>query len=126
MLDESTPARLLLLLFRLIVHGELFCLLHVDEDCLKLYPWTIAHPTSPCKHVIVDLLFHNCLIVEGSQSLYIVLLIIWLVLLGVEFFVLQKLYEGLGCLYLHKIEHSFTVCLEPKDGYFQHTRYPIF
>ena len=76
MLDGATPAPLLLLLLRLIDNGEFFCLLHVDETCLKLYPWTIVHTTSPCKHVLVNVLFHHFLLVEGYQSLYIVSLIV--------------------------------------------------
>ena len=38
---------------RLIVHGELLCLFHVDDTCLDQYPCTIVHITSPCKHVII-------------------------------------------------------------------------
>ena len=72
MLDGATLTPLLLLLFRLIAHGEIFCLFHVDETCLKLYPWTIVHTTSPCNHVILNLLFHRYLLVEGSKLLYIV------------------------------------------------------
>ena len=101
MLDGATLAPLLLLLFQLVAYGGCSCLLHVDETCLKLYPWTIVHPTLPCKHVLVNLLFHHCLLVEGSQLLYIVSLIIQLFLLGVECFGLQELFEGLGCLYLN-------------------------
>ena len=114
MLDGATLAPLLLLPFRLIAHGESFCLLHVDETCLKLYPWTIFNPTSPCKNVLVNLLFHHCLLVEGSQSLYILSLIIRLVLLGVEYFGAQELFKVLGCLYLHKIENTcFQYLLKP-------------
>ena len=40
----------------------------VDETCLKLHPWTIVHPTSPCKYVIVIRFLYRCLLVEGSQS----------------------------------------------------------
>ena len=75
MLDGSTPAPLLLLLFQLISHGKFFCIFHVDETCLKLYPWTIVHPTSTLKHVLVIVLFNHCLLVEGSQSIYTVSLI---------------------------------------------------
>ena len=38
---------------------------------LNLYPWTIVHPISPCKYVLVNLLFYHCLLVEGSQYFYI-------------------------------------------------------
>ena len=113
---RNQPAPLLLLLFRLIYHGELFCLFHVDETSLKLYPWTIVHPTSPCKHVIVNLLCAHCLLVEGSQSREIVSLIVWLVLLCVECFFLQEMFEGWSCLYLHQFVHLFPLCLESKDG----------
>ena len=71
MLDGATPAPLLL-----IVHCELFCLLHVDDTCLKLYALTIVHPTSPCKHIVVYLLFDHCLLVEGYQLLDVVSLIV--------------------------------------------------
>ena len=71
MLDGPTFALLLL-----IVYCESFCLFHVDETCLKLYALTIVHPTSPCKDIVVYLLFDHCLLVEGSQSLDIVLLIV--------------------------------------------------
>ena len=53
MLDGATPAPLLLPLFRLIAHGELFWIFNVHETGLKLYPWIIVHPTSPWKHDIV-------------------------------------------------------------------------
>ena len=122
MLDEATSATLLLLLFRLIAHGEFFCLFHVDDNCLELYPWTIVHTNSPCKHVLVNLLFRHCLLVEGSQFIYIVSLIILLVLLGVQCFSLQEMFEGLGCLYLNQIEHLFPVFIEPKDGYYHHAQ----
>ena len=112
-LDGASQAPLLLPLLRLISHGEFFCLFCVDETCLKLYTWNIVHPTSTCKHIIVKLLFHHCLLVEGSQSLYIVSLRIRLVLINVECFVLQELFKGLGCLYLHQIEHLFPICLDP-------------
>ena len=71
MLDGATPAPLLL-----IVHCGFFCLFRVDETFLKLYSLTIVHPTSPCKHIVVYLLFDHCLLVEGSQSLDVVLLIV--------------------------------------------------
>ena len=87
MLDGATPASLLL-----IAHSEFFCLFHVDETCLKLYAFTIVHPTSPCKNVVVYLFFDHCLIVEGSQSLGVVSLIVRLVLLGVEYLCLQELF----------------------------------
>ena len=112
-------------LFCLITRGEWFFLYLVYENYLKLYPWNIVHPNSPCKPVLVNLLFSHCLIVEGSQLFYIVSLIVWLVLLDVECFGLQELFEGWGCVYLHKIEHFFPVCLEPNDGYSHHTRYTI-
>ena len=78
MLDRDTPAPLYLLLSRLISYGVCFCLVYVDESCLKLYPWTILHPTLPWKYVLVNFLFCNCLVVEGPQSFYIVLLTVWL------------------------------------------------
>ena len=81
MLDVDTPAPLLL-----IFHCEFFCLLHVDKTCLKLYALTILHPTSPFKYIVVYLLFDNCLLVEGSQLIDVVSLIVLLVLLGVECF----------------------------------------
>ena len=115
MLDRSTPSLLLLLLFRLISHGELFCLFHVDENCLKLYPWTIVHTNSPCKHILVNVLFDHCLLVEGSQSLYIVSLIVLFVLLGIDYFGLQELFEGWCCLYLHKKSNTcFQYVLKQK------------
>ena len=61
MLDGATPAPLLLLLLRLIANGDFFLLFHVYETCLKLYPWTIVHPTSPYKHVLIKMLFHHYL-----------------------------------------------------------------
>ena len=71
---------LFLPLIRLITSGECFRLFHVDETFLKLFPWTIVHPALPCKNVIVNLLFHHCLLAEGFRSFYIVSLIVWLVL----------------------------------------------
>ena len=71
MLDGATPELLLL-----IVNCKLFCLLHVDETCLKLYALTTVHPTPPCKYIVVYLLFDHCLLVEGSQSLDVVLSIV--------------------------------------------------
>ena len=68
MLGGATPAPLLL-----IVHFEFFCLFRVDKTCLKLYPLTIVHPTFPCKHIIIYLLFDHFLLVEGSQLIDIVL-----------------------------------------------------
>ena len=75
MLGGATPALLLFILFQLIDHGELFCLLRVDETCLKLYPCTIVHPTSPCRYVLVNFFYHF-LLVEGYQSFNIVSLIV--------------------------------------------------
>ena len=89
MLDGATPAPLMLM-----VNCEFFCLFHVDDTCFKLYPLTIVHPTLPCNHVIVYLLFDHCLLVEGTQSLDIVTLIVRLVLLRVECFCLRELFEG--------------------------------
>ena len=63
----------------LIVHGEWLCFVHVDEACLKLYPWNIVHPTLPRKYVLVYLLFCRYLLVESSQPFYILLFIVWLV-----------------------------------------------
>ena len=71
MLDGATPEPLLL-----IVHCDFFCLFHVDETYLKLYPLTIVRPTSPSKHIIVYLLFDHFLLAEGSQSLDVVSLIV--------------------------------------------------
>ena len=88
MLDGATPALLLL-----IVHCELFCLFHVENIFLKLYALTIFHPTSLCKHIVVYLLFDNFLLVEGSQSFDVILLIVRLVLIDVECFCLQELFE---------------------------------
>ena len=88
MLDIPTFA---LLLF--IVHCESFCLFHVGETFLKLYALTIVHPTSPCKHIVIYLLFDHCLLLEDSQLLDVVFLIVRLVLLGVECLCLQKLLE---------------------------------
>ena len=122
MLDGATPAPLLLLLFWLIDNGEYFCLFHIDETCLKLYPCTIVHPTLPCKYVLLNLLFYHYLPVEGSQLFYIVLLIVGLVFLGVECFGLQELFEGWCCFDIHQIEHSFPLCLETKDEYSHYTR----
>ena len=121
-LDGATSAPLLLPIFRLISHGEFFCLFRAYETYLKLYPCTIVHPNLSCKCILLNFLFRHCLLMEGSQLLYIVLLIARLVLLSVECFGLQELFEGLGCLYLHQIEHFSPVCLEPKYGYSQHTK----
>ena len=88
MLDGATPAPLLL-----IVHFGFFCLFHVDETCLKLFALTIVHPTSSYKNIVVYLLFHNFLLVEGSQSIDVVSLMVLLVLLGVECFCLQEMSE---------------------------------
>ena len=117
MIDGATPAPLLFLFSRLIFHCEFLCLFLVDETCLKLYPLSIVHPTLPCKHVIVYLFFDHCLLVEGSQLLDIVLLIVWLVTLGIECFCLKELFEAWRCLYLHQSEHSFPICIESEDGY---------
>ena len=125
MLDGATPAPLQLLLLWLIAHGELSCLLHVDETCLKLYSWTIVHPTLPCKSVLINLLFLHFLLVEGSQLIDIVSLIIRLVLISDECFGLQELFKGLGCLYPHQIEHLFPIFLEPKHGDPYNARDPI-
>ena len=111
--------------FRLIVSCEFFCLFHVDEDCLKLYPLTIVHPTLPFKNIIVYLLFDHCMLMEGSQLLDIVSLIVCLVLLGVECFWLKRLLKRWSCLYLHQSKHSFPICLESKDVDPQHERDPI-
>ena len=69
--------------------------------------------------------FEHCLLVKVSQLLDIVSLIVWLVLLGVECFCLQEMFEGWRCLYLHKSEHSFPICLESEDWDPHHTRDPI-
>ena len=36
-----------------IVHDECLCFVHVYDPFLKMYPWTIVHPTLICKYVIV-------------------------------------------------------------------------
>ena len=59
----------IIFLIRRIVHVEFLCFVHVDEICLKLYPWNIVHLTSPCKYILIYLLFYNCLLMEGSQYL---------------------------------------------------------
>ena len=120
MLDGATPAPLML-----IVNCEFFCLFHVDETCFKLYDLNIVHTTSPCKHIVVYLLFDHCLLVEGSQSLDVVSLIVCLVLPGMECFCLQELFEGWRCLYLHQIQNLFPVCLESEDGDPDNARDPI-
>ena len=92
----------------LVVRGECLFFFHVYETCLKLYPWTIVHPTSPCKYFLVNLLFYNCLLVEGSQCFYVGSLTCSI---DVECLGLQEMFEGWCCFDLHQIEHSFTVCL---------------
>ena len=62
---------------------------------------------------------------EGSHSLDIVPLIVWLVILGVECFCLQELFEGLRCLYIHQSEHSFPIFIESEDGDPHNARDPI-
>ena len=125
MLDGATLAPTLLLFFQLIVHGEFFCTFHVDETCFKMCPWNIVHAISPCKNIIVYLLFDHYFLVEGSQSLGIILLIVLLVLVSAACFCLQELLEGLDCLHLHQMEHLFTICLEPKDGEPHNAQNPI-
>ena len=116
MLDGATPALILLLLFWLISIGGFFCLFHVDDPCLKIYPLTIVHPTLPCKHILVIFLFRRFLLMEGSQSLNIVSLIICLVLFVVKCFSLQELFGGCSFFNLYQIEQLFPKYLEPKDG----------
>ena len=65
-----------------------FCFFSVDFSLWVIVPlpcwWylfktlslTIFHPTSTCNHVIVYLLFDHCLLVEGSQSLDVISLIV--------------------------------------------------
>ena len=91
MIDGATPEPILL-----ILHCELFCLFQVYENCLELYPLTTVHTTSPCKHIVVYLLFHNCLLVEGSHSIYIISLAVWFV------------FHFLGCFWL-------KICLKVKQ-----------
>ena len=80
MLWGATPAPfpLVSLFYWLIVHDECLCFVYVDDTCLKLYPWTIVHPTFPWNYVIVSFFFlelsvlacNNCLKV-GVVFIYI-------------------------------------------------------
>ena len=49
-----------------------------------MYTWIIVDITSPCKYVILHFLFYHCLLVEVSQSFYIISLIVWLVLVVLD------------------------------------------
>ena len=71
MLDGATPTLLLL-----IVHCEFFLLFHVEETCFELYALTIVHHTLHFKQIFVYLMFDHCLLVEGSQYLDVVSLIV--------------------------------------------------
>ena len=94
--------------------------------CLKVYACTVTHTIFPLKYVMAYFLFHNFLLVGGSCSFYIILLIVCFVFLAVDCFGLQEMFEGWDHIELHQIENCLPVFLEPEDVDFHHTRDPIF
>ena len=50
---------------------------------------------------------------------------VWIFFLGIEFFGLQKLFEGWFCFGPHQIEDSLPVFLESEDGDSHNIQDPI-
>ena len=72
------------------------------------------HLTLFHKYVIIYLLFHHCLLKEGSHYFDIVLLILWFIFLSVDFFGLQELFEGWAHIEIHKNKNFFHYLFFPK------------
>ena len=97
-----------------------------NETIFKAFSRTVIHTNSPCKYVVIKILFDNFPLAEDSHFLTYLSLLLFYIVLGVDCLGLQEWFESWADVDIHKIKHYLSVFIKYEDVYFQHTGYNTF